>query len=117
MATKESQRQLYEALTAHKFELEIIQGIASGPDLEVQDRRIEAARLLLEWLSRALEPQPPAFPAIQTTSPSSAPADPDQISPSASDPPKISLRQSAIRPQDARFAPEPSMKGRAILGV
>jgi hypothetical protein len=62
MATREARHQLYEALTAHKFELEIIRGLASGPDLEVLDRRIEAARLLLEWIARALELEPPASP-------------------------------------------------------
>jgi hypothetical protein len=60
MATREARHQLYEALSAHKFELEIIRGAASGPDLEILDRRIEAARLLLEWIARALELEPPA---------------------------------------------------------
>jgi hypothetical protein len=64
MATREARRQLYEALRAHKFELELIRGVASGPDLEVLDRRIEAARLLLEWLARAPEPDPPASPEV-----------------------------------------------------
>jgi hypothetical protein len=54
MATREAHRQLYEALKAHKSELEIIRGVVSGPDLEILDRRIEAARLLLEWIARAL---------------------------------------------------------------
>jgi hypothetical protein len=60
--TTEGQRQLYQALSTHKFELEIIRGVASGPDLEVLDRRIEAAQLLLEWIARALELEPPASP-------------------------------------------------------
>jgi hypothetical protein len=62
MATREAQHQLYQALKAHKSELEITRGVASGPDVENLDRRIEAARLLLEWISRALELQPPASP-------------------------------------------------------
>jgi hypothetical protein len=49
MATREDRHQLYQALSAHKVELEIIRGVASVPDLEALDRRIEAARLLLEW--------------------------------------------------------------------
>jgi hypothetical protein len=93
MATMgEARRQLYQALRAHSSELEIERGVTSGPDLEVLDRRIEAARLLLEWISRALELDPPASPAFQTPSPSSAPADRDQTPPSAPDPPKTSRR-------------------------
>jgi hypothetical protein len=64
--TRDAQRQLYQALEAHKFDLEITRSLTSGPHLEVLDRRIEAARLLLEWLSRALEPRPEASPATQT---------------------------------------------------
>jgi hypothetical protein len=56
--TNAAQRQLYEALNAHKSELEITQGVASGPDLEALNRRIEAVRLLLEWIARALELEP-----------------------------------------------------------
>jgi hypothetical protein len=92
--TREAQHQLYQALNAHKIELEIIRGGASGPDLEALDRRIEAARLLLEWISPALEPDPPASPEVQTPPPSSAPADPDQIPPP--DSPKTSRRWSAF---------------------
>jgi hypothetical protein len=88
--TREAQRQLYQALKAHTSELEITRGAAS--DLEALDRRIEAARLLLEWLSQALERQPPPFPAVQTPPPSSSPADPNQIPPSARDPPETSRR-------------------------
>jgi hypothetical protein len=58
MATREARRHLYQALEAHKFDLEVPRRVTSGPDLEVLDRRIEAARLLLEWLSKALEPPP-----------------------------------------------------------
>jgi hypothetical protein len=50
MATRETRRQLYQALEAHKLDLEITRSLTSGPDLEVLDRQIEAARLLLEWL-------------------------------------------------------------------
>jgi hypothetical protein len=87
--TKEAQRQLYQALEAHKFELEIARGVTSGPDL---DRRIEAARLLLEWIARALELDPPASPEVQTPPPSTSPVDRDQTPPSAPDPPKTSRR-------------------------
>jgi hypothetical protein len=62
MATREAQREFYQALNAHKSELEIIRGAASGPDLEALDRRIEATRLLLEWIARALELEPPVSP-------------------------------------------------------
>ena len=48
---------LFQSLKTHKFELELVRGIASGADLEVLDRRIEAARLLLGWLAQALEPR------------------------------------------------------------
>jgi hypothetical protein len=75
MATSEARRRLYQALKAHKFELEIARGVTSGLDQEILVRRIEAARLLLEWISQALEPQPQAFPAVQTPPPSSSPAD------------------------------------------
>jgi hypothetical protein len=88
--TRETQRQLFQALEAHKFDLEITRSITSGLDLEVLDRRIEAARLLLEGLSPALQLGPPASPAVQTPPPSSAPADQDQIPPSAPDAPKTS---------------------------
>ncbi len=53
MAT-EDQVQLFQALKAHKAELETQQSAASGLDQEVLDHRIEAARLLLEWLSPIL---------------------------------------------------------------
>jgi hypothetical protein len=64
--TRDAQRQLYHALDAHKFDLEITRGVTSGPNLEVLDRRIEAARLLLKWISQALEPRLEASPAAQT---------------------------------------------------
>jgi hypothetical protein len=87
---REAQRELYAALKAHKLELEIIRGGAAGPDLEVLDRRIEAARLLLKWISRALELEPPASPAVQTPPPSTSPVDRDQTPPSPPEPPKTS---------------------------
>jgi hypothetical protein len=62
MTTRETTCELYQAIKAHKTELEITRGVASGPDVENLDRRIEAARLLLEWISRTLELQPPASP-------------------------------------------------------
>jgi hypothetical protein len=84
---RETQRLLYQALKVHKFDLEITQGVTSGPDLEILDRRIEAARLLLEWLSLALELGPPASQSVQTPPSSSSPTDRNQIPQSASDPP------------------------------
>jgi PEP-CTERM motif len=71
--TRETQHDLYQVLEAHKFDLEITRGVTSGPNLEVLDRRIEATRLLLEWLSQALEPHPEASPAVQMPLPSSSP--------------------------------------------
>jgi hypothetical protein len=60
MAT-EAQVELYRALKAHTSDLEITRGV-SALDQEILDRRIEAARQLSDWLSRALEPPPAAFP-------------------------------------------------------
>jgi hypothetical protein len=88
--TRETQRQLFQVLKAHRSELEITRGVTSAPDLEVLDRRIEAVLLLLEWLSTTLELGPAASPAVQTPPPSGAPADRDQIPPLAPDPPKNS---------------------------
>jgi hypothetical protein len=65
MSSEEARRQLFEAVTAQKVHLEITRGFA-GLELEVLDRRIEAARRLLEWLSQALEPQLAAFPEVRT---------------------------------------------------
>ncbi len=67
--TRETQRQLYQAVKAHIFELEITRGVGEGLDREALDRRIEAARQLSEWLSQVLELQPAAFPAAQTPPP------------------------------------------------
>jgi hypothetical protein len=57
MPTGNAQRQLYEAVAAHKADLEIERGFA-GLELKVLDRRIEDTRLLLEWLEQALELPP-----------------------------------------------------------
>jgi hypothetical protein len=62
--TRETQYQLYRALNAHTSDLEITRSFTSGRDLEVLDRRIEAAHGLLEWVEQALER--PAFPAVPT---------------------------------------------------
>jgi hypothetical protein len=87
MPTREALQQLYKALTAHKAHLEITERFMTDVDL---DRRIEAARLLLEWLEPALEPEPPASPEVQTPPPSTSPVDQHQTPPSAPDPPKTS---------------------------
>jgi hypothetical protein len=60
---------------------------SGGPNLEILDRQIEAAQLLLVWLSQALEPQSPTFPVVQMPPPSSSPADRDQTLTSAPEPP------------------------------
>jgi hypothetical protein len=52
---RESQRQLVQALEAHKFDLEVVRGLTSGSNQQTLDRRIEATQLLLEWLSQKLE--------------------------------------------------------------
>jgi hypothetical protein len=87
MTTRETQHELYRVLEAHKFDLEITRGVTSGPNLEVLDRRIEAARLLLEWLSQALEAPPEGSPAAQTPPPSRVQAGQDQTPRSPSNPP------------------------------
>jgi hypothetical protein len=53
-----AQRQLYQALKTQKFELELTRDLLAGPVRDAVDRRIEAARILLDWLSETLEPQP-----------------------------------------------------------
>jgi hypothetical protein len=58
MAARDSQRKLFQALEAHIFDLEITRGVTSGSNQETLDRRIEAAQLLLEWLSQDLELDP-----------------------------------------------------------
>jgi hypothetical protein len=60
MTASETQRQLYQALKAHKSDLEITRATASGLNQEI-DPRIEAVRRLLEWLSQALEIEHTAF--------------------------------------------------------
>jgi hypothetical protein len=92
MTTEETQQRLYQVLKAHKFDLETTRGVTSGPDLEVLDRRIEAARRLLEWLAQALELEPAASLTVQTPPPSTSPVDQDQTPPSAPDSPKTSRR-------------------------
>jgi hypothetical protein len=56
----ETQYELFEALNAHRFQLETERDGASGHDQVVLDRRIEAARKLLEWFSTVLEPRLPS---------------------------------------------------------
>jgi hypothetical protein len=46
----DAQRQLYQALNAHQFDLEMERDTASNCDLE---ERIEATRLVLKWLEQA----------------------------------------------------------------
>ena len=65
MAT-EAQVEVYLALQAHKCDLEITRGV-SALDQEVLDRRIEDVQRLLEWLEQALEIEPRASPAVQTS--------------------------------------------------
>jgi hypothetical protein len=78
MAT-DAQIELFRALRAHTAELEIERDSASGHVLEALDRRVEAARLLLDWVSKALGPGPAGFPT-QTPSPSEPQAEPGQSS-------------------------------------
>jgi hypothetical protein len=85
---REAKFELFQAVERHKLDLEFERGVISGPDLEVLDRRVEAVQQLLEWLSRALGPDPPSFPAVQTLWSSSPQADQHQTPPSAPDPPK-----------------------------
>jgi hypothetical protein len=57
MASEKARRQLYEAVAAHRADLEIERGFA-GLELKVLDRRIEASQQLLEWLEQAHELPP-----------------------------------------------------------
>jgi hypothetical protein len=59
MAT-DAQHRLFEALKAHTSELEAKRKQALEDDQVVLDRRLEAARRLLEWLSTTLEPGSPS---------------------------------------------------------
>lgn len=103
MATA-SQIELFEALLAHSAELEVTRGAASDLELEALGRRIEAVRLLLEWLSQALEPQVPAFPVVQTPLRSDFPADQGR-SPPCEHPSKTFRRpQSSGRKADQKRA-------------
>jgi hypothetical protein len=81
MVSREARDQLYQALKGHKSGLETKREAASGPGLEILDRRIEDSQRLLEWLAQALELHPAAPPAVETPPPSRVPTDPDQISP------------------------------------
>jgi hypothetical protein len=67
--SKEGQRLLYQAVEAHKFDLEIKRNVVSGLGHEILDRRVEAAQRLLEWLSQALELEAPVSRAAQKPSP------------------------------------------------
>jgi hypothetical protein len=71
----EAQIELYLALKAHKFDLEITRGV-TALEQEILDRQIEAVQRLLESLSQATGLDPPASPAVETPPPSSAQADP-----------------------------------------
>jgi hypothetical protein len=62
MAT-EAQDRLFDALKAHSSDLQAEREGASELDQAVLDRRLEAARKLLEWLSTTLER---ALPATRT---------------------------------------------------
>jgi hypothetical protein len=62
MTTRETQYELYQALVAHKFELDNIRGV-SALDQEILDRRIEDVQRLLEWVSQASDLEPTASPS------------------------------------------------------
>ena len=51
MATTEAQRRLYQALEAHKSDLEIKLGVLAL-DQDILERRIEDVQRLLEWVSQ-----------------------------------------------------------------
>jgi hypothetical protein len=85
---EEDRRQLYQAVKTHASNIEIARSFTSDLDLEVLDRRIEATRLLLEWLSQAPGLGLAAFPEVRTPLPLSALADQDQIPLAAHDTPK-----------------------------
>jgi hypothetical protein len=74
----DAKTQLFQAVKAHIFELEIERDVASKRDLETLDPRIGAARLLLEWLSKALEPEPAASPTSEPSPPPGPQADSNQ---------------------------------------
>jgi hypothetical protein len=66
----DAKTRLFQAVEAHLSELESERDVASKRDLEALDRRIRAALLLLEWLLKALEPEPADSP---TSEPSPTP--------------------------------------------
>ncbi len=68
MAT-DAKAQLFQALKAHTSELEIERDGASDRDLDALDRRIGSARLLLEWLSKALDSEPAASHSSNAAAP------------------------------------------------
>jgi hypothetical protein len=57
MVKSEARRQLYEAVAAHRADLEIERSF-SKLELEILDRRIEDTQRLLEWLEQAHELPP-----------------------------------------------------------
>jgi hypothetical protein len=57
MVSEKVRRQLYEAVAAHKADLEVERGF-TGLELNELDRRIEASQQLLEWLEQAHELPP-----------------------------------------------------------
>jgi hypothetical protein len=71
----EAQVNLYQALKAHKFDLEIARGVSALDD-EILACRIEATQRLLELLEQALEIEPTASPAVQA--PASLPNPPSR---------------------------------------
>jgi hypothetical protein len=54
MASEKARRQLYEAVAAHRADLEVERGFA-GLEMEELERRIEASQRLLEWLEQTPE--------------------------------------------------------------
>jgi hypothetical protein len=54
MPSEEARRQLYEAVAAHRADLEIEHSFLKL-ELEILDRRIEETQRLLEWLEQAHE--------------------------------------------------------------
>jgi hypothetical protein len=54
MVNEEARRQLYEAVAAHRADLEIERSF-SKLELEILDRRIEDIQRLQEWLEQAHE--------------------------------------------------------------
>jgi hypothetical protein len=86
--TTDTRVNLFQAVKAHNLDLESTRDITSGADLEALDGRLQDAWRLLEWLAQAPVPHQAASPEARTPPPLSFPADPNRISPLASDPPK-----------------------------